>query len=162
MAPRMPSRNPPSAAPVTLPIPPRTAAVNAFSPAAKPRGRRGGARDPRPRRLRRAALQAEGGEDRERHERAEHEQVAVREVDQLDDPVDERVAEGDERDERSVAQADDERGGDELPAAAGTDHLHWRRRLAPQRPAEGGPLRETPPPAGGAAPPSYFRGLWRL
>src|SRR5207253_5547320 len=32
-----PRTNPPSAAPLTFPMPPRTAAVNAFSPAVKPR-----------------------------------------------------------------------------------------------------------------------------
>src|SRR2546428_13278201 len=33
-----PRTNPPSAAPLTFPMPPRTAAVNAFSPAVQPRG----------------------------------------------------------------------------------------------------------------------------
>ena len=39
-------------------------------------------------------------------ERPEHEQVAVGEVDQLDDPVDHRVAEGDEGVERPGDQPD--------------------------------------------------------
>ena len=40
--------------------------------------------------------------------RPEHEHVAVREVDQLEDAVDERVAERDERVERAVRDADEE------------------------------------------------------
>ncbi len=59
-------------------------------------------------------------EDREEHRRgeqpAEHEHVAVREVDQLEDPVDERVAERDERVERAVREAD-EPDRDEVRAA---------------------------------------------
>jgi hypothetical protein len=37
-------------------------------------------------------------------ERADHENVAVGEVDQLDDPVDERVADGDERPDGAVRE----------------------------------------------------------
>jgi hypothetical protein len=43
--------------------------------------------------------------DRDRDERADHEHLAVGEVDQLDDPVDQRVAEGDERPDRAVGEA---------------------------------------------------------
>src|SRR4029079_11290071 len=43
--------------------------------------------------------------ERERRERADHEDLAVGEVDQLDDSVDERVAERDERPDRPVRQA---------------------------------------------------------
>ena len=39
---------------------------------------------------------------------AEHEHVAVREVDQLEDPVDERVAEGDQRVDHPDRQSDQE------------------------------------------------------
>ena len=50
-------------------------------------------------------------EDRQDHRRgdhpAEHEHVAVREVDQLEDPVDERVAERDERVHGAVRQPDE-------------------------------------------------------
>ncbi len=50
---------------------------------------------------RRVLLQAEHAErDRRRDHPADHEHVAVGEVDQLEDAVDERVAEGDERVER--------------------------------------------------------------
>jgi hypothetical protein len=42
----------------------------------------------------------------------------MREVDELDDPVDERVTEGDERDERAVRDADDDRGQEELDLSA--------------------------------------------
>ena len=42
----------------------------------------------------------------QRQERAEHEHVAVGEVDQLDDPIDHRVAEGDQREQRAVGQPD--------------------------------------------------------
>ncbi len=45
-------------------------------------------------------------DDRLRLERPEHEVVAVGEVDQLDDPVDERVAERDERVDHPVREAD--------------------------------------------------------
>ena len=49
--------------------------------------------------------QAEGhGHDPHRHEGADHEDVAVGEVDQLDDPVDHRVAEGDQRVDRAERQ----------------------------------------------------------
>jgi hypothetical protein len=41
-------------------------------------------------------------------ERADHEHVAVGEVDQLDDPVDERVADGDQRPDGAVGDALDE------------------------------------------------------
>ena len=43
---------------------------------------------------------------RQRQKRAEHEHVAVGEIDQLDDPVDHRVAQGDQREQRAVGQAD--------------------------------------------------------
>ena len=44
----------------------------------------------------------------DRDERADHEHVAVGEVDQLDDAVDERVAERDQRPDRAVGEAVDE------------------------------------------------------
>ena len=47
-------------------------------------------------------------DDRRRDHPAEHEHVAVGEVDQLEDAVDERVAERDERVERAVRQPDQE------------------------------------------------------
>src|SRR3954467_4612549 len=43
-----------------------------------------------------------------RRERADHEDVAVGEVDQLDDPVDQRVADRDQREDRAVRQAREE------------------------------------------------------
>ena len=47
-------------------------------------------------------------DDGDGHHRAEHEDVAVREVDQLEDAVDERVAERDQRVDHPERQADDE------------------------------------------------------
>jgi hypothetical protein len=44
-------------------------------------------------------------DDEAREQRAQHEQVAVGEVDQFNDAVDQGVAEGDEREQRSVLQA---------------------------------------------------------
>ena len=43
-------------------------------------------------------------EERERREGADHEDVAVGEVDQLDDPVDQRVADGDQRPDGAVGE----------------------------------------------------------
>ena len=58
---------------------------------------------------RRVLLQAEHAQrDRRRDHPADHEHVAVGEVDQLEDAVDERVAERDERVERAVRQPDQE------------------------------------------------------
>ena len=91
-------------------------------------------------------------EDREDHRRrehaAEHEHVAVREVDQLEDPVDERVAERDERVDGAVREPD-ERDGEEVgrrpctkltasqrtskPTSSAADHRHHvRSRRAPR------------------------------
>ena len=44
------------------------------------------------------------GHDPHRDERPDHEHVAMGEVDELDDPVDHRVAEGDERVDRAEGQ----------------------------------------------------------
>ena len=65
------------------------------------------ARGPRPARAgRRSARLAEDvGQDEDRHEGADHEDVAVGEVDELDDAVDHRVAEGDEGVDRADRQA---------------------------------------------------------
>ena len=52
-------------------------------------------------------------DDRGREERAHHEDLAVGEVDQLDDAVDERVAERDQRDQRAVGEPDDQELGEE-------------------------------------------------
>src|SRR5918998_307847 len=74
------------------------------------------AKDPqkRPRSLRdrREKLEAEDRtrEDGEADERADHEVVAVGEVDQLDDPVDQRVTQGHEREYRAVGKADEKLG----------------------------------------------------
>ena len=51
-------------------------------------------------------------DQRVRHEAAEHEQVAVGEVDQLDDAVDERVADGDQRPDGAVGEAVLQVGGE--------------------------------------------------
>ena len=48
--------------------------------------------------------EAEGPVEAHGRERPDHEQVAVGEVDQLDDPVDERVAERDQRPDRAVRE----------------------------------------------------------
>ena len=50
----------------------------------------------------------ERAEEAGRHERADHEDLAVGEVDQLDDPVDERVAERHERPDGAVREAVDD------------------------------------------------------
>jgi len=53
--------------------------------------------------------QATGEADqRQRGKAAEHEQIAVREVDQLDDAVHHRVAQRNQRDNHAVGQPDDE------------------------------------------------------
>ena len=46
-------------------------------------------------------------DEQERQHRAEHEHVAMGEVDELDDAVDERVAEGHEGEDQAVREADD-------------------------------------------------------
>src|ERR687887_2170925 len=53
-----------------------------------------------------AASQAEGGHHRQGEHRPEHEQVAVREVDQLDDAVHQCVAERDQGNDRAVRDPD--------------------------------------------------------
>src|SRR5207302_196785 len=49
--------------------------------------------------------QPEGADQRQRHERTQGEDVPMREVDQLDDAVDHRVAERDESVDRAVGQS---------------------------------------------------------
>src|SRR5919112_986398 len=63
------------------------------------------------------------------HEGADHEVVAVGEVDELDDPVDQRVAEGYERDDGPVGHTDDELRGElrRLPGRLHGKHNHERR-----------------------------------
>ncbi len=56
--------------------------------------------------------QADRADHRVRHEAADHEQVAVGEVDQLDDAVDERVADGDQRPDGAVREAVLDVGGE--------------------------------------------------
>ena len=52
-----------------------------------------------------------GRDEQEGQHRAEHEHVAMGEVDELDDAVDEGVAEGDEREDEAVREADDRASG---------------------------------------------------
>ena len=59
----------------------------------------------------RPVLTEDIGEHVHRRERADHEDIAVREVDELDDAVDHRVADGDEGVDRADRQAVDELGG---------------------------------------------------
>ena len=62
------------------------------------------------------------------HEGADHEVVAVGEVDELDDPVDQRVTEGDERDDGPVGYADNELRGElrRLPDRLHGEYYHER------------------------------------
>ncbi len=55
-----------------------------------------------------AQARERAGEHGDAYEGADHEVVAVGEVDELDDAVDQRVAEGDERDDRPVGDPDQE------------------------------------------------------
>ena len=70
-----------------------------------------------------------------RDERADHEDLAVGEVDQLDDSVDERVAERDQRPDRAVREA-----GDEVVAEPGEVAV---RRPGPGCPKATGMMRRT-------------------
>src|ERR687887_1290336 len=90
-----------------------------------------------------AASQAEGGHHRQGEHRPEHEQVAVREVDQLDDAVDERVAERDQGDDRAVRDADQQDLQQELQALAGVAARHGGSTLNEKKP-------------GGEYPPAPF------
>ena len=56
--------------------------------------------------------QPDRADHRVRDEAADHEQVAVGEVDQLDDAVDERVADGDQRPDGAVGEAVLDVGGE--------------------------------------------------
>ncbi len=47
-------------------------------------------------------------DEEEGHEGPEHEHLAVGEVDQLDDAVDEGIAQGDEREDHPVGETDDQ------------------------------------------------------
>ena len=58
---------------------------------------------------------AEDGDQSEADERADHEDVAVREVQQLEDPVDHRVAEGDQGVDAALGDAHDQLGDEEVP-----------------------------------------------
>ena len=77
-------------------------------------------------------------EDRDDHragdEPGEREDVAVREVDQLEDPVDERVAERDEPVDGAVRRSDDR---DVEEARRVLEELQERGRAGPRRPAPG-------------------------
>ena len=61
---------------------------------------------------------AEHGQHAEADERADHEDVAVGEVQQLEDPVHHRVAEGDQRVDAAVRDPGHELGDEEVP-------VHW-------------------------------------
>ena len=65
--------------------------------------------------------QPELSDEHRGHHRAEHEDVAVREVDQLEDAVDERVAERHERIEGAVRDADEEHAEELLRCLDGVD-----------------------------------------
>ena len=55
----------------------------------------------------RGGFQSQGGENREGKKTAQHKQVAVREIDQPDDPVDHRVSQCDQRKQRTVREPDE-------------------------------------------------------
>jgi hypothetical protein len=59
-------------------------------------------------RWRRATRDARLQHHRERRERADHVDLAVGEVDQLDDAINERVAQRDEREQGAIRQAEDQ------------------------------------------------------
>ena len=63
---------------------------------------------PHARRAGREVVESEKSHQRQRHETAEHEEVAVGEVDEFDNAVDHRVAQGDEGDDHPVGQSDDQ------------------------------------------------------
>ena len=74
--------------------------------------------------------------DREGHPRAEHEHVAVREVDQLEDPVDERVAERDQgvdETEREPVQERRRKCGRLLDEVHDEPHAHHPHEEQPDR-----------------------------
>ena len=63
------------------------------------------------------AAQRAATERSERQECAEHEHVAVGEIDQLDDPIDHRVAQRHQREQRAVGQPDQAYCRERLPEA---------------------------------------------
>ncbi len=85
----------------------------------------------------------ERGPERERDQRADHEHLAVGEVDQLDDPVDHRVAERDQRPDRAVGDPVDEvvaepgevAAGAQVVDAEGDRHRQQQRDQEKRRPA---------------------------
>ena len=85
-------------------------------------------------------------ERRDEH-RPEHEDVAVGEVDELEDPVDERVAERDEAVDRAVRQADQEEAV-ELGRVVDEVDAEPERDSMPTKPM---PRRRKSDPRGGIA-----------
>ena len=79
---------------------------------------------------------AEHGDQPVADERADHVDVAVREVQQLQDPVDHRVAERDQRVDAAVRDPGDQLGDEEVPVHPRGAHTGRRGRSAPRPPCD--------------------------
>src|SRR5205823_9119902 len=83
------------------------------------------------------------------------EEVAVGEVDQLDDPVDERVAERDERPDRPIRDAGDERVAEADQAVRGRDQVVDRVVDRAGREHDDQPVARQEPPQSGERPEAH-------